>query len=79
VLIVAESAIAITRVEPNEKVVEALRALLIEAEAGRIRGLIYVAKYPSRSDHEAVGEVDARDVALATLDLQHEVMRRGEP
>lgn len=74
-----ERVISITRAEPNANVVEVLRKLLADAETGDLRGLIYVGKYAKRSDHEAMGEVDARDVALATLDLQFEVMHRGAP
>lgn len=79
VRVMSDDPISIAKLIPNERVVAVLRVLLEEAESGRLRGLIHVSKFATRSSHEAVGEVDARDVALACVDMQFEVARRGEP
>jgi hypothetical protein len=68
--------ISIIRLEPVGYVVEAARRLLAEAETGTLRGLTYVAKYPDETRTQITGEVDARDLALALLDMQEELAAR---
>ena len=71
--------IAIARTEPNAALIDTLRRLLAEAEAGEIRGIVYISIRARGASGAIAGDADARDAALAVLDLQHMIQTRDDP
>ena len=71
-------AIGLAQSGVDESIVEWLREALTAAEAGRITGLVFVVIHPGGCVHGMRGKADARDVALATIDMQRRIAERDE-
>jgi hypothetical protein len=71
-------AIGLAATTPDESLVEWLRDALAQAEAGKITGLMFMVIHPGGSIHGSRGRVDARDVALATIDMQRQIAERDD-
>lgn len=62
--------LAIQPAPVRNDVVEMLEALLAEARAGSVVGFVFVGRSPGESKVGSAGDLDARDIALAIIDMQ---------
>jgi hypothetical protein len=63
-------------IQPDEELVAWLRETLALAESGELHGIVFVTIVRGSSEHGIRGRVDARDAALATVDLFHMIGKR---